>query len=193
MGRDGGLGGRLVLRAGRRGGGDLILLVYLMEAVELRKNQPAVLLVLGSCGLRWLPGACSCGGASGGAWRLRELCCCGLVRGRALPWRARRKVLSRMLIYEQFAMRRQQSKSKNTTRTRSLAADLALGLRPWPRSPGRAADLALGLRPWRPHGCARTAKPGARGGRARNAQHSGAGHTARGRSRTCRQQSVKSA
>ena len=25
-----------------------------------------------------------------------------------------------------------------------------------------AADLALGLRPWRPHGCARTAKPGAR-------------------------------
>jgi hypothetical protein len=31
----------------------------LMEAVELRKNQLAVLLVLGSCGLRWLPGACS--------------------------------------------------------------------------------------------------------------------------------------
>jgi len=29
-----------------------------MEAVELRKNQLAVLLVLGSCGLRWLPGAC---------------------------------------------------------------------------------------------------------------------------------------
>jgi len=26
-----------------------------MEAVELRKNQLAVLLVLGSCGLRWLP------------------------------------------------------------------------------------------------------------------------------------------
>ena len=64
MGRDGGLGGLLVLRAGRRGGGDLIPLVYLMEAVELRKNQLAVLLVLGSCGLRWLPGACSCGGAS---------------------------------------------------------------------------------------------------------------------------------
>ena len=80
LGWDGGLGGLLVLRAGRRGGGDLIPLVYLMEAVELRKNQLAVLLVLGSCGLRWLPGACSCGGASGGAWRLRELCCCGLVR-----------------------------------------------------------------------------------------------------------------
>ena len=78
LGRDGGLGGLLVLRAVRRG--DLIPLVYLMEAVELRKNQLAVLLVLGSCGLRWLPGACSCGGASGGAWRLRELCCCGLVR-----------------------------------------------------------------------------------------------------------------
>ena len=73
LGRDGGLGALLVLRAVRRGG-DLIPLVYLMEAVELRKNQLAVLLVLGSCGLRWLPGACSCGGASsGGAWRLREL------------------------------------------------------------------------------------------------------------------------
>ena len=46
----------------------------------MRKNQFAVLLVLGSCGLGWLPGACSCGGASGGAWRLRKLCCCGLVR-----------------------------------------------------------------------------------------------------------------
>ena len=88
LGRDGGLGGLLVLRAGRRGGGDLIPLVYLMEAVELRKNQFAVLLVLGSCGLRWLPGACSCGGASGGAWRLRELCCCGLVRAFVIPVRA---------------------------------------------------------------------------------------------------------
>ena len=39
LGRDEGLGGLLVLRAGRRGGGDLIPLVYLMEAVELRKNQ----------------------------------------------------------------------------------------------------------------------------------------------------------
>jgi hypothetical protein len=58
LGRDGGLGALLVLRAVRRGGGDLIPLVYLMEAVELRKNQLTVLLVLGSCGLRWLPGAC---------------------------------------------------------------------------------------------------------------------------------------
>ena len=32
LGRDGGLGGLLVLRAVRRGGGDLIPLVYLMEA-----------------------------------------------------------------------------------------------------------------------------------------------------------------
>ena len=54
LGRDGGLGGLLVLRAGRRGGGDLIPLVYLVEAVELRKNQLAVLLVLG---LWWLSGA----------------------------------------------------------------------------------------------------------------------------------------
>ena len=58
LGEDGGRGGLLVLRAGRRGGGDLIPLVWnrLMEAVELRKNQLAVLLVLGSCRLRWLPG-----------------------------------------------------------------------------------------------------------------------------------------
>ncbi len=36
-------------------------------AVELRKDQLAVLLVLGSCGVGWLPGACSRGLASGGA------------------------------------------------------------------------------------------------------------------------------
>ena len=64
LGRDRGLGGLLVLRAGRRRGGDLIPLVYLVGAVELRKNQLAVLLVLGSYGLGWLPGACSRGGAS---------------------------------------------------------------------------------------------------------------------------------
>ena len=85
LGRDGVHVGLRVLRAGRRG--DLIPRVYLKEAVELRKNQLAVLLVLGSYGLGWLPGACSCGGASGGAWRLRELSCCGLVRRRQIDAR----------------------------------------------------------------------------------------------------------
>ena len=55
LGRDRGLGGLLVLRAGRRGGGDLIPLVYLMEAVELRKSEFAVLVWL-----MLLPGVCAC-------------------------------------------------------------------------------------------------------------------------------------
>jgi hypothetical protein len=48
-----------------------------------RKNQLAVLPVLGSCGLGWLPGTCSRGGASGGpakaepaVWSVHSGCAC---------------------------------------------------------------------------------------------------------------------
>ena len=42
----------LVLRAGRRRGGNLTPLECLVEAVELRKDEFAVAVVLGACGLR---------------------------------------------------------------------------------------------------------------------------------------------
>ena len=44
--------GLLVLRAGRRRGGYLTPLECLVEAVELRKDEFAVAVVLGACGLR---------------------------------------------------------------------------------------------------------------------------------------------
>jgi len=51
--------GLLVLRAGRRRGGNLVALECLMDAVELRENQLADAVVLEAEGvrLRWLIGA----------------------------------------------------------------------------------------------------------------------------------------
>ncbi len=51
--------GQLVLRAGRRRVGNLTPLEYLAEAVELRKDEFAVAVVLGACGLRLRVCACS--------------------------------------------------------------------------------------------------------------------------------------
>jgi hypothetical protein len=44
--------GLLVLRAGRRQGGNLTQIECLVEAVELREDEFAVAVVLGACGLR---------------------------------------------------------------------------------------------------------------------------------------------
>jgi len=57
--------GLLVLRAGRRRGGNLVALECLMEAVELRENQLAVAVVLGACALRLR--VCACVGRSSAA------------------------------------------------------------------------------------------------------------------------------
>jgi len=50
----------LVLRAGRRRVGNLTPLECLVEAVELRKDEFAVAVVLGACGLRLRFCACIC-------------------------------------------------------------------------------------------------------------------------------------
>ena len=50
--------GLLVLRAGRRQGGNLTQIECLVEAVELRENQLAVAVVLGACALRLRVCAC---------------------------------------------------------------------------------------------------------------------------------------
>ena len=50
----------LVLRAGRRRGGNLTPLECLVEAVELRKDEFALAVVLGACGLRLRVCACIC-------------------------------------------------------------------------------------------------------------------------------------
>jgi hypothetical protein len=60
----------VVLRAGRRRGGNLVSLECLMEAVELRENQLAVAVVLGACVLRLRVCACF-GRSSAGGWRGR--------------------------------------------------------------------------------------------------------------------------
>ena len=54
----------LVLRAGRRRGGNLTPLECLVEAVELRKYEFAVAFVLGACGLRLRVCACICSSAA---------------------------------------------------------------------------------------------------------------------------------
>jgi hypothetical protein len=56
-GNGGGPIGLLVLTAGRRRKGDLAALEGLVEAVELRKDQFAVAVVLGACVLRLRVGA----------------------------------------------------------------------------------------------------------------------------------------
>ncbi len=74
-----GLSGLLVLRVGRRRGGNLAPLEYVVEAVELRTDEVAVAVVLGACELRLRvcarvgSSAASCGG------RRRGLCCCRLI------------------------------------------------------------------------------------------------------------------
>jgi hypothetical protein len=68
--------GQLVLRAGRRLMGNLTPLVCIVEAVELRKDDFAVAVVLGACGLRLQVCACICSSAAG---RRRGLCCCRLI------------------------------------------------------------------------------------------------------------------
>jgi hypothetical protein len=71
--------GLLVLRAGRRRGGNLTPLECLVEAVELRKNEFADAVVLGACGLRLR--VCARVGSSAAvcAGRRRGLCCCRLI------------------------------------------------------------------------------------------------------------------
>ena len=67
----------LVLRAGRRRVGNLTPLECLVEAVELRKDEFAVAVVLGACRLRLQVCACICSSAA--ARRRRGLCCCWLI------------------------------------------------------------------------------------------------------------------
>ena len=57
--------GLLVLRAGRRRGGNLVSLEGLVDAVELRENQLAVAVVLGACVPRLR--VCACVGRSSAA------------------------------------------------------------------------------------------------------------------------------
>ena len=66
-------GGGVVLRAGRRRGGNLVSLECLMEAVELRENQLAVAVVLGACVLRLRVCACVGRSSSASGWRGRCL------------------------------------------------------------------------------------------------------------------------
>ena len=61
----------MVLRAGRRRGGNLVSLECLMEAVELRENQLAVAVVLGACVLRLRVCACVGRSSSASGWRGR--------------------------------------------------------------------------------------------------------------------------
>jgi hypothetical protein len=69
----------LVLRAGRRRGGNLTPLECLVEAVELREDEFAVAVVLGACGLRLrvVARTAACVG------RRRLLCCCRLIGNRS--------------------------------------------------------------------------------------------------------------
>ena len=69
--------GLLVLRAGRPRVGNLTPLECLVEAVELRKNQFAVAVVLGACGLRLR--VCARAG------RRHGLCCCRLIGAVVVP------------------------------------------------------------------------------------------------------------
>jgi hypothetical protein len=72
--------GLLVLRAGRRRVGNLTPLECLMEAVELWKDEFAVAVVLGACGLRLR--VCARIGSSAAACTSRRrlgLCCCRLI------------------------------------------------------------------------------------------------------------------
>ena len=69
--------GQLVLRAGRRRVGNLTPLEYLAEAVELRKDEFAVAVVLGACGLRLR--VCACMQRCRLHRRRRGLCCCRLI------------------------------------------------------------------------------------------------------------------
>jgi hypothetical protein len=61
--------GLLVLRAGRRPVGNLTPLECLEEAVELRKDEFAVAVVLGACGLRLR--FCACIFSSAAAYTCR--------------------------------------------------------------------------------------------------------------------------
>jgi hypothetical protein len=70
--------GLLVLRAVRRRVGNLTPLECLVEAVELRKDEFAVAVVLGACGLRLRVCACICSSAAA-CRRQRGLYCCRLI------------------------------------------------------------------------------------------------------------------
>ena len=71
--------GLLVLRAGRRRVGNLTPLECLVEAVELRRDEVEVAVVLGACVLRLR--VCARVGSSAAACegRRRGLCCCRLI------------------------------------------------------------------------------------------------------------------
>jgi hypothetical protein len=74
--------GLLVLRAGRRQVGNPTPLECLMEAVELRKNEFAVAVVLCACGLRLRVCArvrSSAADCADCGRRRRGLCCCRLI------------------------------------------------------------------------------------------------------------------
>ncbi len=69
----------LVLRAVKRRGGNLTPLECLVEAVELRKNEFVVAVVLGGCGLRLRVCARVGSRAAACAGRRRGLCFCRLI------------------------------------------------------------------------------------------------------------------
>ena len=71
--------GLLVLRAGRRRVGNLTPLECLVEAVELWKDEFAVAVVLGACGMRLRVCACIFSSAATCTRRRRGLCCCRLI------------------------------------------------------------------------------------------------------------------
>jgi hypothetical protein len=75
--------GLLVLRTGRRRVGNLTPLECLLEAVELRKDEFAVAVVLGACGLRLRVCACIRSSAADSTRRWRRLCYCLLLIGAA--------------------------------------------------------------------------------------------------------------
>jgi hypothetical protein len=71
--------GLLVLRAGRRRVGNLSPLECLEEAVELWKDEIAVAVVLGACGLRLQVCACIEAALPPAPDGGRGLCCCRLI------------------------------------------------------------------------------------------------------------------
>jgi len=71
--------GLLVLRAGRLRVGNLTPVECLVEMVELRKDEFAVAIVLGVCGLRLRVCNCICSSATACTRQCRWLCCCRLI------------------------------------------------------------------------------------------------------------------
>ena len=75
--RQNGPGPSGLVLAGRHRGGNLTLLECLV--VELQKDEFALAVVLGACGLRLRVCACICSRAAACTRLQRGLCCCSLI------------------------------------------------------------------------------------------------------------------